>query len=68
MEGNVLEMLVSEVAVESIGLVGKFCNEHREAAGVVVVAPSYAHRSEGLTFAVHGDSADHGDSSVNVPS
>ena len=43
----------------SDGLVGKFCNEHREAAGVVVVAPSYAHRSESLTLAVHGDPADH---------
>ena len=27
---------------------------------MVVVSPGYAHRSEGLTFAVHGDAANHG--------
>src|SRR5260370_8733815 len=58
--GDILESPRRLVAIKRVGLVGKFSNEHREAAAVIVVAPSHAHGAERLPFTVQRDAADHG--------
>ena len=56
---HIFESSRSLIAIQSVGLVGKFRDEHGETPAVIVVAPGHAHRTERLAFAVHGNAADH---------